>query len=792
MKRYLIGLLAIIGISSSCFAQGFSLEGFVYDQRNQPLEAAHLHIGNHFVLTNAGGYFKINNLPKGGYSLSISFIGFQTYSTSLRIDEDTEVTYILKEDTASLTEVLLTGNTRRISSENKDVVSQAYIQQQFSGSFAKSLEKLPGVNSVEIGAGASKPIIRGLGFNRVAISENGIKQEGQQWGADHGLEIDAFSVERVEVIKGVGAIEHGSDAIGGVIKIINDGVPENGLSGEIIAMGKTINNTIAASTNLAYRKEKFFYKLKATGSEFGDYGVPTDTILYLSRHVPIYNERLKNTAGKEIDLYGQVGYLGDHYKGTLSLSNVYYKSGFFPGAHGIPSIARVQDDGDRRNIDYPFQRVNHFKAIYKNQWFFHHASLDIILGYQNNHRQEWSSFHTHYTGQSAPETNPDLELDFNLNTYDIQAKYTRTFSEKHEGSIGIQNQIQDNTIAGFNFLLPAYNRVNTGIYLTHNYQVSEKIKLNAGARFDYSKISIAGNYDQTLYNYLLRNGGSAEIADEYASRSTAMKRDFTNFNIMGGALYNFGKNWDVSLNTGTSFRLPTAIELGANGIHHGSFRHEQGDPSLDPEKGYVIDTNLNYSKDSFSMSLSPYLYYFDNYIFLNPSGVFSMLPHAGQIYKFTQSEALLTGIELEFQASLFKNIHTQLVLEYLYNRQVTVHRSRNFPLPFTPPVNGFGEISYSLFEDSALLTGTEIFGNISFAMEQSRIAQNEEVTPGYEIFGLGVRTALQIGNFKADLNLQATNLFNTHYYNHTNFYRALEIPEMGRNVQLMLKIPLSI
>lgn len=63
-------------------------------------------------------------------------------------------------------------------------------------------------------------MIRGLGFNRIAVSENGIKQEGQQWGADHGLEIDAFNVDEVRILKGPSSLLYGSDAMGGVIEIL--------------------------------------------------------------------------------------------------------------------------------------------------------------------------------------------------------------------------------------------------------------------------------------------------------------------------------------------------------------------------------------------------------------------------------------------------------------------------------------------------------------------------------------------------------------------------------------------
>ncbi|MGY5846037.1 TonB-dependent receptor [Salegentibacter sp. HM20] len=771
-------------------AQQVRLEGKVTDESGLPLENAHIHIGQYFALAKSGGEYSLN-LPKGEYRINVTFLGFREIDTLVNLQRDRVLNFVLEEDMAGLDEVMISAIQRRSSSQNIERVSKDFIQEQFSGSLAQSLERIPGVNAMEIGAGTSKPIIRGLGFNRVAVSENGIKQEGQQWGADHGLEIDALNVEGVEIKKGVGAIEYGSDAIGGVVEIINDRVPEKGLSGEVIGFAKSVNNTLAASTNLSYRKDKFFYKIKATATEFGDYNVPTDNIIYLSRNIPIFNERLKNTAGKENNLYAQLGYFGEQYKGSLSFSNVYFKSGFFPGAHGVPSINRVQDDGDQRNIDYPFQRVNHFKILNKNEWFFSSSSLSLNLGFQNNHRQEWSRFHTHYSGQQPADVNPDLELDFNLNTWDAQLKFSKTFSEEHESEIGLQTQHQNNNIAGFNFLLPEYDRTNYAAFFIHKWQATQNTQFSLGGRFDISRIQIEEAYDPNLYDYLIRRGLPDAEARDYALRSEGGTRNFRNFNLMAGALFNLDNNWDLSFNTGSSFRLPTAIELGANGIHHGSFRHERGDFNLSSEQGYVLDAALNYRKNSLSLGLSPYVYYFSNYIFLNPSGEFSILPHAGQIYQFTQSEAVLAGVEFNAEKQFFERLHTAFSFEYLYNRQLDRENGRNYPLPFTPPVNGFAEVGYTLFPDSKTFENTEISANTTFALEQDRIAQNEEITPGYQLFGAGLSTNLNLGNFTANLNFRATNIFNTRYFNHTNFYRALEIPEMGRNLQLMIRIPIG-
>src|SRR5690606_1338070 len=149
----------------------------------------------------------------------------------------------------------------------------------------------------------------------------------------------------------------------------------------------------------------------------------------------------------------------------------------------------------------------------------------------------------------------------------------------------------------------------------------------------------------------------------------------------------------MAFSTVNSFRNPTAIELVANGIHHGSFRHEKGNPKLDSEKGYSVDFEIRYKKGMLGLNVSSYLYYFSNYLFLRPTGKFSVLPHSGQLYEFSQTKAFLTGFEVENTLD-FKSFSTEIALEYIYNRQI----EQNYPLPFTPPFNVFTKLNYTFLE----------------------------------------------------------------------------------------------
>ena len=190
-------------------------------------------------------------------------------------------------------------------------VDQEYLQLNFSGSLMQTMEGIPGVKAITIGSGQSKPAIRGLGYNRMVVSENGIKHEGQQWGDDHGLEIDQFSIDRAEVIKGPAALLYGSDAIGGVLLLHSNHVPKDSLEGSVQLFGRTNNGQLGASAKIGGRGEKWYYRANVTWIDYADYKVPTDSIQYYSYWIRLKDGRLRNTAGREHNGSFMLGYVGN-------------------------------------------------------------------------------------------------------------------------------------------------------------------------------------------------------------------------------------------------------------------------------------------------------------------------------------------------------------------------------------------------------------------------------------------------------------------------------------------------
>ena len=661
-----------------------------------------------------------------------------------------------------------------------DVVDQDFLRKHFTGNFMQAMENIPGVQAMDIGSGFSKPMIRGMGFNRIAVLENGIKQEGQQWGADHGLELDAFNIGTVNVLKGPSSLLYGSDAMGGVIDITSPPVPSvDMLFGDVTLLGKSVNGTLGGSFMLGIKKSFWYAQVRYSEQHFGDYRIPTDTIVYLTQKMPVYGRKLKNTAGIERNIGFFAQYQRQRYKANYSVSNVYQKTGFFPGAHGIPDASRVEDDGDSRNMELPYSKVNHLKVTTLQQYAWEKLVLSGDFGFQNNHREEWSVFHTHYGSQPVPEKDPDKELAFNLNTLSASVKVRFIGSSSWEHALGWDGQHQRNDISGYSFLLPEYYRTTTGLLWLTTNKPNNVISGSGGMRYDYGYIHISSHEDAYLADYLRKQGYDEEQVEHYKWNSHAVKKKFGDYSFSLGLVWTPSERHMVKANVGRSFRLPGANELAANGVHHGTFRHEQGDANLKSEQGWQMDASYNLRYNGFSISVSPFVSWFSNYIFLRPTGEWSVLPHAGQIYRYTGAEVLFAGTEATIDIHFLRSFNYRISGEYVY----TYNCDEHIPLSFSPPFSMRNTLTWQRKQ-------VMLYAEWQSIARQNRVDRNEDRTPGANLFHLGGSLNIPIrGNQAIEITLTARNIFNTRYYNHLSFYRKVEIPEPGHNFQLLIKIP---
>jgi len=784
LKVFIAPLQAIDGKST--------MNGNVLDAEGNPLPGANVYIHelHRGTIANQEGYYEITGLNKGVYHVHVTFVGYEATSKTIKIDDKIEsVNFNLNESSLEMAEVVIEANPFKSGpveqSMTIETIDQEELKRESGGTLITSMQNIPGINAINTGVGIAKPMIRGMSFNRVVVTDRGIKQEGQQWGSDHGLEIDQYDPQRVEIIKGPASLVYGSDAIGGVISVQPPSIPDRGtLQGSFYANYKTNNQLRATSTMLEGNKDGKIFRARFSSQDFNDYTIPDDSFRYLTYEYRIYNNKLKNTAGRERNFSLMGGLSGSKGYSTITVSNFNQLSGLFAGAIGRPGEYDETPDGSYSNIDLPRQVTRHFKVISNTNWQFGSDWLEMDIGYQRNLRREESFPHAHGRG---PSPEGDLALQLNLQTFSGNINYHQNPFEDLKSVYGMQFQIQSNDKGGFEHLLPAYESRNFGLYNYHELGVSNQMTLSGGIRFDYGQILV---HEFTEPDYI-----TSDVSGTI-TRNLGFDREFFNLSGAAGLSWYPSNKFNLKFNLGSSFRMPSAAELAINGVHHGTFRHEVGDSTLQSERGYQADLNLTYKRRNFILGVTPYFNYFTNYIFLAPSASFLVenidgkkysLPEGGQVYRYYQSDAIFTGGEAFAEYHIWDDLHLKVAGEYVYNYNL----NRRLPLPFTPPLSVLGEIMYEKDLKNKFLNNFYLGVDVKFFAAQNRVFSNEEPTPGYTLTNLMSGVGFNVGKQELLLKASIQNLFNVSYLNHLSRYRLLNIAEQGRNIIFSLDIPIS-
>lgn len=763
MKRVylLLFLYLFIFIPAAGFAAELAqFKGKVLDAANQtPLAGATIYITDlkAITTTNAQGEFILKNIPaKGRFLLEARFVGYKTYAAVIDLASQKELTISLSPSIIESAEVVITGSP--FSSNNKtnslSVVSVGKNKLAQSGgtNLVDAIAKIPGVSQVSTGGAISKPIIRGLGYNRVLTMVDGAREEAQQWGDEHGIEVDQFSAARIEILKGPASLLYGSDALGGVINVIDDLVPAPGVhNGEFTSAYSTNNGLSASSLMLQGNENGFVYRGRASYKNAYGFG-------YKGATVP-------NSGFNELNFNGMLGLNKSWGYSHLTFSRFHTNIGLVengPDDQGnyLNEDGEVisADEAKERRLGLPFQNINHYRAALNSNFILGKGQLKTVFAFQQNIRKEFE--------ESIQE--PGLNLDLKSYTYDI--KYYFPNLGKWEPAFGVQGMYQDNVNHGEEFLIPDYNSNNIGafVYLKRNF---EKGAINIGARYDYKKV----------------NGKDLNFKGEEVFRG--FSNEFSNVSGSLGFAYEIAKNLVLKGNAGSGFRAPNIAELGANGRHEGTFRYEIGNSNLKQETSVQFDLGLEYNAESVTFGLNAYANRIFNYIYpgnfndetipFDNNGSIETLP----VYRYVQTNADLVGGEASVDFHLVKSLHFENSFSYTRG----VNRAIDTALPFIPAASINNEMRFE--PNIKGLADSYIKVGLTNTFKQARFDSFETQTNGYTLLDAGIGTSIKTAKGKLNLWVTGQNLLNKEYYNHLSRYKLANIYNPGRNVTFGISVP---
>jgi len=738
----------------------FRLSGIIYDGTNQQVLSGAtvlLMDSDKIAVTNKSGVYRFNKLCSGTYRIKITHVGCVPIEASLVVNSDLpNQNFYLLHSTEQLGEVVVSSSYDTDVNSIKSSLTVEEMQNLKGGTLGEMLKQLSGVSVLQTGSTVFKPVIHGLHSQRVLILNNGVRQEGQQWGAEHAPEIDPLVASRLTVIKGAGALRYGSDAIGGAVLVeprsldidtgfrveVNSIYSSNnrmGLFNSIVEQGiKTNKSAWAWRSHLTYKR--------GGNARTPDYW-------------------LHNTGIQELNYSFHGGYQREKTKADIYFSAFNTKIGIFWGAH-IGNLTDLENAINNKtplfNIDKfdyqigrPSQEVSHYLIKAKlTQELSKDRRINFVLSHQENFRKEFD--------RTLIDNNPELDLNLGTTTADINFE-TERFSNTNQ-QFGFTVQRQANVWSGSRFFLPNYTNLLLGLYGIRKWDKND-LQFEAGLRYDYRSLEVFRN----------QNGQNFQIDRQFNNLSSSFAINYVPNNNINW-LNNFSLAW----------RPPHVNELYVNGLHHGTANFEIGDPDLNSEISlkYTSQFNYQWNKDT-RIDLTLYTNYIQNFINLVPVLPATLtLRGAFPTFQFIQTDALLSGSDLTFNTALNPSFAYRFKASVLIPSNL---ESRTW-LQQMPAPQIDQEISWYFSPDKKT---NYISTNALWVARQRFIPDNfiDYLSPPseYLLFNLNFATELRFMKTPVSLGASVFNLFNVRYRDYMNRFRYFS-DEVGTNVVLRLKI----
>lgn len=759
------GGLSAFGQTKECECQ---LKGKITDQdTKQPVAGAVIYLKetNRSTIADAQGNYRLEGLCQGRYTVVCRILGYKERQLTLDIKHTAQQDLSLDDDDIHLMDVTVSAQRVEQFSPAQTVLVGQELDQSRGQTLGDALKVVAGVTTLQTGSAIVKPVIHGMHSNRVLILNNGVRQEGQQWGAEHAPEIDPFTAQRITVVKGAAGVRYGADAIGGVVLTEPEALPDSAKqSGEVNLVAFSNGRQGVASAQwqggLA-RVRGLGWRVQGTLKRGGDLQTPH----YYMLNTGVAEQNFSLAAGLKRQRWGT----------ELYVSQFNTQIGIFAGSHigsttdlqaalrrGTPDAAYTPQSFSYQ-IDRPYQDVAHNLVKAKAYWRPQPAErLSVTIARQFNYRAEYD----------ITRRNLGASQRFQLTTWVADALWEHRPLGGVSGLVGASGSYQQNVSTGDlrlptlkTVFIPNYQQLNVGVFVVERL-VKKRWDLEVGLRYDWRSLQV---FEKAV----------ALVAD---TRVNTSERLFQNVSgTVGGAVKitpTLLTKWQVA----SAWRPPSINELFADGVHHSAAAFELGDRRLRSETAYNLSWTTEYSTKHFAAELTLYHNYIRNFIYLQPQdSVRLTVRGAFPLYRYLQVDAVYKGFDASATCILGK--YLRLTSKYAFLR---VRDVRNNAYLVWIPANRI---------DNTLRVelGRERFVSIShlYVAQQRRVEPNSDFAPppaAYTLWSLQAGCPIRWQTHRVEVGLNITNLLNVVYRDYLNRFRYFS-DELGRNVSLRLKYP---
>jgi iron complex outermembrane receptor protein len=760
MKIIIYCFLLFAGYNS-LYAQecNFRVEGIVTDKHDgNPIPSAKIYIkgSSLFAETDSNGHYSIEGICDPIIQLiCFHHIGCEPERKEIILNENTIVDFSIEYHLLELDETLITYYVLDESPISVVKMSEIDKLNGAGKTLGEQLTQLPGVQTLSTGSSISKPVIHGMHSNRVVLMNNGVRQEGQQWGSEHAPEIDPFLSTEMSVVKGASAVKYGPEALAGVL-LINPAPWKSdiGWNGDVM-MGIYSNGRQGFGSvkleNKSKRVEGLYFRAHGTLKKSGNVSAP--------------NYYLGNTGFEEYNFS-----IASKYERNKNSFELYYSQfntnlGIFSGSH-IGNLSDLQAAFEAKepliksdftySIVSPKQSISHglFKASYNRAWNEKQQS-ELNYSRQTNDRSEFDVDKGY--GVQKDENTPDFRLL--LTTHSVDFVHKSKWGKLLETQVGTQLTYQKNARAG-RFLVPNFFKYMGGLYGIANVH-KDAWDFEGGVRWDYVRLDAFYYEGDSLVSPIKNYGNTSATI---------------------GLTRSFGHHLALKFNLGTAWRPPSISELYSNGLHHGAAAIEVGNSNLGKEQSNSIQFGVQYKSKRLSTYVDLYHMYFTNYIYLRPNGVELTIKGAFPSFVYESIKAQYSGMDISLDYYFTKWVSYQGKFNMVRAFNLS-DRSYMIGVPADRIRNG---LVFS-FEDQKL---RELKFTIStdYVFKQTRFVEGVDyVDPpvDYLLLNMAVNYEFKMKENTVQLAMTIDNLLNKTYRDYMNRFRYFT-DERGRNLGLKI------
>lgn len=637
----------------------------------------------------------------------------------------------------SLKEVVVTGistTSAHNTSQNIESISIRELQQKGAANLSDALAKVPGISQVTTGISIAKPVIRGLYGNRILVLLSGLRFDNQQWQDEHGMGLSYIGIDRTEVIKGPASVLYGTDALGGVINIIEE-IPDTSRNGFDLN-ARFFSNTLGTLTDIGYQKRNGskWWRMRAGVENHADYSDGNNTRVLNSRNNGYY-------------LKTGIGYTKQRWKSEHTYNFSLNNYGFI-----MEDLHDFFDPDARwsRSMAGPHHIVLLNILSSNNTRYFEHSTLTIHPGFQSNLRME---------DEGGGSISLNMHLLSALNT----VRWEKQLNARNLFIATNQLTFENNTNYGGRIIVPDANLFEASVsaFIRHT---GSKLTSELGA-------NVSDKHIRTFLTRMLNMPGE---------NIQPFSKNHISVNGIAGISYNPNDRLNIKSNIATGFRAPNLAELSSNGLHEGIYHFEIGDPNLEIEQNVNIDVTMESESKWHFASLSGFANRFFNYIYLAPT---TEDYYGFPVYRFRQQDALLYGGE----AILNMKLPSVKWLEWKNSASIIYGvLDDGYNLPFIPAPKVVTAIHLQK-EKTGKAKDLYLEPELEYVFEQDRPGRYESPTGAYALVNLN--TGMQLG--RIDISISCRNLLNKAYADHLSRLKDFGILNPGRSIIVNVHLPLS-